>query len=73
MHDFRAASLTDSQEPNHIHIDEGYLLQVQDELWSVPLELLLQFLNVVRLKAPNQADCRLSTLRMLFDLQFPSA
>ena len=70
MRDLHARGLTVPQEPNHFHIHERYFLKVQDELRSVPLELCLQFLNMLRLKAANQADCCPSTPRILFDLHF---
>ena len=35
------------------------------------LELLFQFLEVLRLKVTNQTDRCLSTLRILFNLQGP--
>ena len=61
MYDPRAARLTRGQEPDYVHIHDGYFLQVQNELRSVAPQLFIQFLNVLRLKAANQADRCLST------------
>jgi len=71
MYDLHAAGLTGFQEPNHVHIHERYFLQVQDKLWTVFLNLPLQFINVLQLKVTDQADRCCSTVRLLFDLQCP--
>jgi len=67
MHDLYVVCLTLSQEPNHIHVHERHLFQVQDQLGSILLELLLQFPDVLRLKATNQADRGLTAVRILFN------
>jgi hypothetical protein len=72
MHDLHSVGLTLSQEPNHLHIHDRYFLQVQNK-HGVMLELLFQFLEVLRLKVTNQTDRCLSTLRILFNLQGPLA
>jgi hypothetical protein len=71
MHDLHSVGLTLSQEPNHLHIHDRYFLQVQNKQGAVMLELLFQFLEVLRLKVTNQTDRCLSTLRILFNLQGP--
>jgi hypothetical protein len=73
MHDLHSVGLTLSQEPNHLHIHDRYFLQVQNKQGAVMLELLFQFLEVLRLKVTNQTDRCLSTLRILFNLQGPLA
>jgi hypothetical protein len=68
MHDLHSVGLTLSQEPNYLDIHDRYFLQVQNKQGAVMLELLFQFLEVLRLKVTNQTDRCLSTLRILFNL-----
>jgi len=71
MHEPRATRLTYGQEPDYIHIHNGYFHQVANELWSVAPQSLFQLPNVFRLKAANQVDRCLSTTRIPFNLQCP--
>jgi hypothetical protein len=68
MHDLHSVGLTLSQEPNYLDIHDRYFLQVQNKQGAVMLDLLFQFLEVLRLKVTNQTDRCLSTLRILFNL-----
>ena len=67
MNDLHVLRLTLSQEPNHIHVHERHFFQVQNQLRSILLELLLQFPDMLRLKATNQADRGLTAVRVLFN------
>jgi hypothetical protein len=62
IYDLDTVRLANAQEPNHFHIHKSYFLQVQNAPRSGRLELLLQFANVLGLKASNQADGCLSAL-----------
>jgi hypothetical protein len=71
MHNLHPIGLARSEEPNHVHVHDGYLRQIQDKPRSVILELLAQFRDVLRLEVTTQADPGLSALRSLFDLHVP--
>src|SRR6516162_6276944 len=71
MHNLHPIGLTRSEEPNHLHVHDSYLLQVQNKPRSVILELRVQFPDVLRLKVTTQANRGLSALRSLFDLHVP--
>ena len=61
--------LTDRQKSDYTQVDERHFLKIQRKLFSVGLDLLLQFIHVLRLKTADQADRRLAMRRMLFNLQ----
>src|SRR6516162_4891217 len=71
MHNLHPIGLTRSEEPNHLHVHDSYLLQVQNQPRSVILELVVQFPDVVRLKMTTQVNRGHSALRGLFDLHVP--
>jgi hypothetical protein len=72
MHDLHPVSLARSEEPNHLHVYDSYLLQVQNQLRSVFLDLVGQFPDVVRLKVTTQVNRGFSALRGLFDFHVPT-
>src|SRR5271154_4770018 len=73
MHEFHPIGFTRPEEPNHLHVHDGYFRQVQNKPGSIILELLVQFPDVLRLKVTTQANRGLSALRSLFDLHVPAA
>ena len=60
--DFYAADLADPQKLNEIHVHERHFRQVQNKPGSVVLELVFQFLDVLRLKVTNETNRSLSAL-----------
>jgi hypothetical protein len=72
LHDFRPIGLARSEEPNHLHVHDSYLRQIQDKPRSVILELLFQFGDVLRLELTTQTDRGASALRSHFDLHVPA-
>jgi hypothetical protein len=71
MHDLYAVCFAAHQEPNNFDIHERHFFQVQRKLWAVFSQLLLQFLNVLRLKSANEPDGCLTSMRFPLDLQCP--
>jgi hypothetical protein len=64
-----ALSLTESQKLHYTQIDERDFLKVQSKLFAVALDLLLQFINVLPLKAADQTNRCFAMRRMLFNFQ----
>jgi hypothetical protein len=64
-----AFGLTKSQKLHYTQIDERDFLKVQSKLFAVALDLLFQFVNVLPLKAADQADRCFAMRRMLFNFQ----
>jgi hypothetical protein len=71
MRDLHPFGLARSQEPNHFHVHDSHLRQIQNKPRSVILELLVQFLDVLCLEVTTQANRGLSALGSLFDLHVP--
>src|SRR5260370_42388473 len=71
MHNLDPIGLARPEEPNHLHVHDSYLRQIQNKPRSVILELLVQFRDVLGLEVTTQADRGLSALRSLFDLHVP--
>jgi hypothetical protein len=71
MRDLHPFGLARSQEPNHFHVHDGYLRQIQNKARSFILELLVQFLDMLCLEVTTQANRGLSALGSLFDLHVP--
>jgi hypothetical protein len=71
MHDLYAVCFAAHQEPNNFDIHERHFFQVQRKLSTVFSQLLLQFLNVLRLKSADQPDGCLTSIRVPLDLQCP--
>ncbi len=69
MHQFDSFGLTRSQELDYTQVHQRYFQKVQSKVCPVGLELLLQFLDVLRLKTANQTDRCLAVLEILFDFQ----
>jgi hypothetical protein len=72
MRDLHPFGLARSQEPNHFHVHDSHLRQIQNKPRSVILELLVQFLDVLCLEVTTQANRGLSALGSLFDLHVPA-
>jgi hypothetical protein len=71
MHNLHPVGLARSEEPNHLHVHDSYLRQIQDKTRPAILELLVQLRNVLGLEVTTQADRGPSALRSLFDLHVP--
>jgi hypothetical protein len=69
VHELDALGLARSQKLDYAQVHQRYFQKVQSKLCPVGLELLLQFLDVLRLKAANQTDRCLAVLEILFDFQ----
>ena len=69
MQQIDALSLTQSQKLHYTQIDERDFLKVQSKLFAVALDLLLQFINVLPLKAADQTNRCFALRRMLFNFQ----
>jgi hypothetical protein len=67
MCDLHARSTTVSQEPNYIHVHERHFLHIDYKLRAAFKKLLLQFLQMLRLKVANQIDRHPSALRAFLD------
>jgi hypothetical protein len=69
MQQIDALGLAETQKLHYTQIDERDFLKVQSELFAVALDLLLQFINVLPLKAADQTDRCFAMRRMLFNFQ----
>jgi hypothetical protein len=68
MQDLHPIGDTRGQEPNHLHVHDRYLREIENTSGPVILELLVQFPDVLRLKVTTQENRGRSALRSLFDL-----
>ena len=74
INDLSAARLTGPKKPNDIEIHERQFRQIQNKSGTIlPEQLLLQFLDVFRLKVTNKTNRDPSALRVLFDPQRPAS
>jgi hypothetical protein len=64
-----ALGLAPGQKLHHAQVHERDFLKVQSKLFAVALDLLLQFINVLALKAADQPDGCSAMRRMLFNFQ----
>lgn len=69
MQELHPLGLTECQKLDYTEVDERHFQKIQSEVCSVALDLLLQFLNVFRLKAPNQTDGCFAMGKMLLNFQ----
>ncbi len=69
MQQIDALGLAEGQKLHYTQIHERDLLKVQSKLFAIALDLLLQFINVFRLKAADQTDRCFAMRRMLFNFQ----
>ncbi len=64
-----AVGLTYGKKLHYTQIHERDFLKIQCKLFSVALDLLLQLIEVLALKAADQADGFLAVQSMLFNFQ----
>ena len=66
---FDALGLTQSQKLHYTQIHKRDFLKVQSKLFAVAPDLLLQFVNVLPLKAANHSNRCFAMRRMFFNFQ----
>jgi hypothetical protein len=69
MQQIDPVGLTESQKLHYTQIHERDFLKVQRKLFTVALDLLLQFVNVLPLEAADQTDRCFAMRIMLFNFQ----
>ena len=69
MQQIDAVGLAERQKLHYTQIDKRDFLKVRRKLLAVALNLLLQFIHVLPLKAADQADGCFAMRRMLFNFQ----
>jgi hypothetical protein len=69
VQEFCPVGFTECQKLDYTEVDKRHFQKIQNEICFVVLDLFLQFLNVFRLKAPNQTNGCFAMERMLLKLQ----
>ncbi len=69
MEQFDVIPFTFIEKSNDLHIHERYAIEIQRDRRMITFNLCLEFIEMLRLQAPAQANDRLSPIGNFFNFQ----